>query len=141
MLYGIPKDFKLTGTNDSSTIRRAADHIYPFRVRLVRLLARGDYEEAASWLDEPNSYNEQWSAERIKSVLEEYCRSTNVNVSNPDTVAEIRKPSLVQLEDESGYSFAQDVPLNGRWSDLTAQFEFLRQGEQFKVILQDIHVL
>ena len=49
--------------------------------------------------------------------------------------------SLVEFADGRGYSFEYDLPLSGEWSDLTAQFEFLRRPSGYAVVLHDIHVL
>jgi hypothetical protein len=48
---------------------------------------------------------------------------------------------VVPFKDGSGYSVEHDVPLNGEWSDLTAQFEFVGKSPEFEVILHDLHVL
>ena len=106
-----------------------------------RLLARGAFTEAASRLDEPNSYGERWSAERIQSVVRDYAHSDSVRVADPDAVAGDGRPSLVEFTDGRGYSFDHGVPLGGEWSDLTAQFEFLRRPSGYAVVLHDIHVL
>jgi hypothetical protein len=45
------------------------------------------------------------------------------------------------LQDGTGFQFDYDLPLNGEWSDLTAQFEFLRRSDGYAVVLHDIHVL
>jgi hypothetical protein len=47
----------------------------------------------------------------------------------------------VALSDGSGFSLYHAVPLNGEWSDLTAQFEFLRRPNGLAVVLHDLHVL
>jgi len=106
-----------------------------------RLLARGEFASAVSHLDEPNSYGEWWDAERIQGVLRDFARSEAVPVTDPDTIAGDGHPSLVELADGRGYSFEHDVPLGGEWSDLTAQFEFLRRASGYAVVLHDIHVL
>lgn len=43
--------------------------------------------------------------------------------------------------DDGGYWIDHDMPLNGEWSDLTAQFRFDRVGDRFAVSLQELHVL
>jgi hypothetical protein len=40
-----------------------------------------------------------------------------------------------------GYWLDYDVPLNGQFSDLTAQFEFEPRQEGYAAVLQDLHVL
>ena len=106
-----------------------------------RLLARGAFVEPALRLDEPNSYGERWNAEQIRRALRDYVRSESVQVSDPDTLLGDGRPSLVEFDDGHGYSFEHDVPLGGAWSDLTAQFEFLRRPSGYAVVLHDIHVL
>ena len=106
-----------------------------------RLLAHGDFTDAASRLDEPNSYGERWGAEKIQSVLRDRARSDSVSVADPDTIAGDGRPSLVELADGRGYSFEHDVPFSGEWSDLIAQFEFLHRPSGYAVVLHDIPVL
>jgi hypothetical protein len=45
------------------------------------------------------------------------------------------------FDDGSGYWVNHDVPLNGEYSDLTAQFEFRRRGNALAATLHDLHVL
>ena len=106
-----------------------------------RLLSHGAFGDAVSRLDEPNSYGERWSGEKIQSLLRDYARSETVRVADPDTIAGDGSPSLVEFADGRGYSFEHAVPLGGGWSDLTAHFEFLRRPSGYAVVLHDIHVL
>ena len=106
-----------------------------------RLLAREAFPDAVAHLDEPNSYGEWWDSEKIQSVFRDYARSDSVRVTDPDTLAGDGHPSLTEFIDGRGYSFEHDVPLDGDWSDLTAQFEFLRRPNGYAVVLHDIHVL
>jgi hypothetical protein len=106
-----------------------------------RLLARGEFAGAVSRLDEPNSYGERWDAEKIQSVFRDYANSESVSIADPDTIAGDGHPSVGEFTDGRGYWFEHDVPLGGAWSDLTAQFEFLRRPGGYAVVLHDIHVL
>lgn len=106
-----------------------------------RLLCREAFVDAVARLDEPNTYGQRWSAERIKAALRDYARSDSVRVTDPDSISTEPHSSLVALNDGRGYSFDHDVPLDGRWSDLTAQFDFLRRPDGYAVVLQDFHVL
>jgi len=106
-----------------------------------RLLAQGALADASASLDEVNSYGQRWSAEQIQRVLRDYVRSDSAWVSDPDMLAGDGHPRLVELADGRGFSFDHDVPLGGQWSDLTAQFEFLRRPNGYAVVLHDIHVL
>jgi hypothetical protein len=106
-----------------------------------RLLAHGLIAEAASRIDNPNSYGVCWNAEKIRDALLDYTCSESVLVSDPDLLAGDGRPNLVRLNDGVGFSFEQSVPVNGKWSDLTVQFEFMRLPTGYYVTLHDIHVL
>jgi hypothetical protein len=106
-----------------------------------RLLARGEFDAAAARLDEPDSHGVRWSAQQIRVALRDYARSDSVTVTDPDLIVTPAHSSLVAFRDGRGYSFDHDMPLDGRWSDLTAQFEFQRRPEGYAVVLHDIHVL
>ncbi len=126
-------------------ITLSSDNPAPVLTRFARdwfaLLAKGAFSEAVSCLDEPNSYGQKWSADRIKAVIEEYTGSTSATISDPETLLGDGRPTFYTFDDGRGYSLDHDMPLNGEWSDLTAQFEFLRRPEGYAVVLQDVHVL
>lgn len=105
------------------------------------LLAHGNFAEALTQLDEPNRYGEHWSTEKIEDVLREYARTESVRIAAPDMVPGEAHTNLGEFADGHGYWFDHDVPLDGQWSDLTAQFEFLSHPSGFTVVLHDIHVL
>ena len=48
---------------------------------------------------------------------------------------------VIPYADGSGYAANHDVPLNGAFSDLTAQFEFTWDGPALRIALYDLHVL
>ncbi len=104
-----------------------------------RLLARGQFSQGAAALDEPTSYGERWSAESIQHAIRDY--SPDAIVTDPDSLPPDQHQTLIAFDDGSGYSFDCSVPLDGEWSDLTAQFEFLHCPSGFAVVLQDLHVL
>jgi hypothetical protein len=122
-------------------------------VALVRrwfdLLAEGRFDDACAMLDEPNCYGIRWTPEKIVSVVEHTFRpGSRFRVDHPgprfsrvsETAGDPR-PEVLPLHDGSGFLVDHDVPLNGRWSDLTAQFEFLARGDAFAIVLHDLHVL
>ena len=50
-----------------------------------RLLARGGFADAASRIDEPNSYGERWSAEKIQAIAPRLrSLQSPVRVADPD---------------------------------------------------------
>jgi hypothetical protein len=106
-----------------------------------RLLSRGEFAQAAAALDEPNSYGQLFTAESIRQSLLDYTRGQEVSVTDPDRLPPDPHQSARALTDGSGYSYYCTVPLDGAWSDLTAQFEFLRRADGYAAILHDLHVL
>jgi hypothetical protein len=89
-------------------------------------------------LGAPNSYGTTWTPAAIRKTLADYGAR---EVTPPDTATGKPHSSIVELKDGSGFSYDHDVPLDGAWSDLTAQFEFLRREGEFVVVLHDLHVL
>ena len=104
-----------------------------------QLLSRGDFAAAAASLDEPNSYGERWSGERIQQSIADYAGERPHAISDPALMPRDPYQSVVPFRDGSGFSYNCSFPLGGQWSDLTAQFEFLRRATGFSVILHDIH--
>lgn len=114
------------------------------------LLANGQVAQACAVIDKPNSYGIRWTPEKISDVLsDDFGPGTVFASEHPEgavfaTTSRTKgntKADVVQFRDGSGYSVEHYVPLNGEWSDLTAQFEFLGKPPEFEVILHDLHVL
>src|SRR5690349_9014608 len=98
----------------------------------LRLMAAGRCQEACDMIDVPNCYGITWTPQRIRLTVEEAFgtgsrfRSQHpegIRWSNPDDLVEERQPD-VWPHGHDGYRLDHEVPLNGEWSDLTAQFEF-----------------
>lgn len=106
--------------------------------RWFTALAEHRDAEAVAMITAPNSYGITWTPVSVRAAID---RHGARDVTPPDTATGEPHSSLVALADGSGWSFAHDVPLDGAWSDLTAQFEFLRHGSDFAVVLHDLHVL
>ena len=115
-----------------------------------RLLAADRWDEASAMVDEPNGYGNRWTPLDIRQALDlayaPGCRYRTEHpegpqVSDPDATAGVPHASIVTFQDGSGFSAEHDVPLNGAWSDLTAQFEFLRRPGGLAFIVHDLHVL
>lgn len=115
-----------------------------------RLLAVEGWNEATGMLDEPNGYGIRWTPAEIRRALDlayqPGCRSRIAHpegprFSDPDSAVGVPEADAWALDDGSGYRVDYDVPLNGSWSDLTAQFEFLRRPGGLAIVLHDLHVL
>jgi hypothetical protein len=104
-----------------------------------RLVARGEIDIALAAIDEPTSYGIHWSADSIREALLDY--SPHAIVTDPADLPPDVHQNLFTFTDGTGFAFDCSVPISGQWSDLTAQFEFLRRPYGFAVILQDLHVL
>ena len=125
------------------------EDLITFAARWFDLMAEGRTETALSQLDEPNSYGVSWTEEtmgRLLSSLFGHARYLQKHpegprFSAPDSTAGSPRADVLELNDGTGYSLEHSVPLNGEWSDLTAQFEFLRRETGLAVVLHDLHVL
>lgn len=115
-----------------------------------RLLAEGRWGDACGLLDEPNVYGVRWTPEYIQHALDSAfppgCRfrvahPEGPRFSDPTTASGTPDGDVVAFNDARGYAADHDVPLNGSWSDLTAQFQFLRRPNGLAVVLHDLHVL
>jgi hypothetical protein len=115
-----------------------------------RLLPGGRWDEASGMLDEPNRYGIRWTPQYIRYALDlahgPGCRfrvshPEGPQFTNPDTASGHACADVVAFDDGSGYSADHDVPLSGAWSELTAQFEFLRRPGGLAIVLHDLHVL
>jgi hypothetical protein len=111
------------------------------------LLARADWETALRMIDEPSPHGSSWTREMITALV--------ADTFGPDTrfAAEYGPPMLSDPEsakgdphpnfgrlDAGGFWLDHAVPLNGVFSDLTAQFEFEPRQDGYAVILHDLHV-
>jgi hypothetical protein len=115
------------------------------------LLANGRLEDACARLDEPNHYGTVWTPESIvELVLDTFGPATIFGREHPEgprftsarTAAGRERSSFGTFADGSGCWLEYDVPLNGEYSDLTAQFEFSwRTPGTLAVRLHDLHVM
>lgn len=120
-----------------------------FVAQWFELLAHGDTDAAIARLDEPNCYGITWTAAAIANVLAETFGHARYlqrhpegpRFTTPATAFGRLHVDVTELDDGSGYLVDHDVPLNEEWSDLTAQFEFLRRDSGYAVVLHDLHVL
>jgi hypothetical protein len=117
------------------------------------LMAVGEMQAACDLLDEPRGDGRRWTPELLRESIEidHFGPGTVFSKMHPDGVI-YSDPHAVQsksphrnvvgrLDDGEGYWLDWDLPLNGEWSDLTAQFLFTRSDEGFRVCLYDLHVM
>ncbi|HSK73554.1 MAG TPA: hypothetical protein VK892_17790 [Pyrinomonadaceae bacterium] len=116
----------------------------------MKLLAENRLDEACVMIDEPNCYGIVWTPELIIETVNETFSPDTIFYeyfpegpifTDPYKLPEQKNREVIEFVDKSGYVFEYDIPLNGEWSDLTAQFEFLKRENGYAVILHDLHVM
>lgn len=114
------------------------------------LLGAGGFDEACAALDRPTSYGHRWTPHELQSLLVETLRpESSLSRQHPDGLRFTPAsgavgdphPAFGVFADGSGFWVDHDVPINGAFSELTAQFEFYGRGVSLEVALQDLHVL
>src|SRR5262249_43459999 len=124
------------------------EQLVAFARTWFRLLAQAEWDAALGMLDGPNGYGIKWSRETIIAVVEEtfgpgsrFAAEFGPPVlSDPDSAKGDPHANFGKL-DAGGFWLDHDVPLNGVFSDLTAQFEFEPRPGGYAAILHDLHVL
>jgi hypothetical protein len=127
---------------------RPEDTLIEFVRSWFRLLARGEWAKAIAAIDEPNMYGVRWTRDQITDLVKDtFGAGTRFEAahgapvfSDPDSATGTPHHSFGRLK-AGGFWLDHDVPLNGSYSDLTAQFEFLPRAGGFAVQLHDLHVL
>ena len=136
--------------------QRAADAAVSMIRQWFRLLARDRWEQAIAMIGRPKRYGIGWTVEIVRRAIEvetfgpgtrfRTAHPEGIVYSDPDTMTEPpdfwqKWAGIHHLKDGTGFAIDYPVPLNGEWSDLTAQFSFLRQPGGYEVELEDLHVL
>ena len=114
----------------------------------VDLLVLGDFPGAYSFTRHDAYY--QWTPDLIRQVIEGY------GLPKPHPSGEIYAATeraratgdgprytceFDGLPDSDLAHVSYDLPLNGKWSDLTVTFAVRRDGNEHFLVLQEIHVL
>ena len=123
----------------------------------IALVAAGLFTEAVEMLHVPDRYDEsqRWTTESLQKYVGNYGswdewadgRTWKVTAISTARVPSDRpnfypRADLIRYDaDPHSGSAELDLPLNGEWSDLTAQFEFEPVGEGTGLSLYDLHVL
>ncbi len=115
------------------------------------LLAEGELAEACARLDEPNSYGVTWTPQAILQLVHETFNPETLfgrqhpegpRFTSPRTAVGGERIDVGAFADGSGFWVWYDLPLNGEFSDLTAQLEFLWRGARLLAVrLHDLDVM
>ncbi|EHP40344.1 hypothetical protein OR16_26403 [Cupriavidus basilensis OR16] len=104
-------------------------------------LAQGDWDAAMALIETFNHYGVRWTASDVRRALADYGKGVEPVVTDPRKLIQEPRASVIAFDDGTGYAVDYDLPLDGAWSDLTAQFEFLLSGDKYLATLHDLHVL
>ena len=109
----------------------------------IRLLSNGKFKEAIKQIDAPNSNGFEWSIKSVQRVLEDYVgKGVDFSITDPNEMEGDGRPNLFMFKGLQCFALDINLPINGEWSDLTVQFEFIKKGKgYYSVILNDIKVL
>ncbi|TWT85833.1 hypothetical protein Pla123a_06400 [Posidoniimonas polymericola] len=82
-----------------------------------------------------------WSEEFVGTLSENHFGDGAKGViSDPSGHGDLRVEAY-EFNDGSGFAVDHDLAMNGKRSDFTAQFEFIKSNSGFQIYLTDIHVL
>jgi hypothetical protein len=111
----------------------------------IELLFNNEFEKACYLLDAPESDSDEdpWNATHLKEAFLDYGAIGRMPVINSPYQMDLttEKIDFYEYDDGSGWAVDYDIPLDGEWGDLTAQFSFKRAGNSFIVNLNDVHVM
>ncbi|MCG0031149.1 hypothetical protein KUA17_23215, partial [Vibrio parahaemolyticus] len=125
------------------TIESSQEDLIAFVRDWIDLCASGEAEYAFSFLDEPlDNSRSKWSLEDFEMVRFDHFGDNQLPViTSPLTVTGVLRNDIFEYDNGSGWGVEYDLPLNGVVSDFTLLFDFLKHGEDLKVILDDCHVM
>ena len=132
---------------------RPADDHFKDRIRnWVKLLSQKRFEDAIKLLA-PSPFSDIDTVEEIKICIGLYNRhfvpeyeagriieSLIPGVSDPFAMA-LEGEQFRFHDDEDGIYVLYELPLDGEWSDLSAEFQFIPSGGEYIMALLQIHVL
>jgi hypothetical protein len=138
-------------------LQASDDEILALCREWVELVAAARLEEAIDLLYVPPTYDasQRWTADSLRTYIGNYgswdpwedgreWRITSLlTAAMPAGAADWRPGAEIgHLTNEPRSGWVDlDLPLNGEWSDLTAQFEFAPVEDGLGVSLYDLHVL
>jgi hypothetical protein len=121
------------------SIDATEDEILQFTRRWVALAAEEGFEAAVAELDRNEKVH--WSQALFEELtFDHFDDGSQPIITDPDLVKGLRVDAY-KYNDGSGFAVDHDLPLDGKCSDFTAQFDFRKSGGGYRIVLDDIHVL
>lgn len=112
----------------------------------TKLLSEKKFDEAFNFLDE-SADEKSHSIVNIRMLNEifadYYKHESFPKIENPYLMnMQHERINVYVYDDGSGFAIDYDIPLNGKWSDFTAQFSFKKNLKTvYKIYLTDFHIL
>jgi len=109
----------------------------------VKLCADGNITEAFSLLDAPiDKSRHRWTPEDIKDITYNHFDDEQYPaITDPDKVAGDIRIDIFEYTDGSGWGVEYSLPLNGIVSDFTLMFDFIKDNDSLKIIMDDCHIM
>jgi len=125
--------------NPRPTLTSSDEEIVSFISSWIDHLIRDGYEIAVSQLDDSIQANRQkWTKNEWDQELE--CYGVAPSITPPVDVPDLRT-DVYRYNDGTGFAVDYDLPVNGKRSDHTLQFDFRLIDGRIHVALDDLHVL
>jgi len=125
--------------NPRPTLASSDQEILDFVSSWIDRLIEDGYDMAIALLDDPIEDNRgKWTKEEWDRELESYGEA--VSITSPIEVPDLRT-DVYRYNDGSGFAVDYDLPVNGKRSDHTLQFDFRSTNDGMRVALDDLHVL
>ena len=105
----------------------------------VKLASSQGFEAAIAELDPRPDV--AWSQSLFEELtFDHFGDARQPKITDPEAVSNLRIHAC-RYSDGSGFAVDHDLPLDGKRSDFTAQFDFRKGQNSYTVYLHDIHVL
>ena len=107
----------------------------------LKKVACGPAEEAFAELDEPNRYGLRCTWDQFDAALYDTAGRGRwrMPVTDPDELPRGGHSRFAALPDGSGWSYCTDLPLEGKWSAFTIQFNFYHRDLGYAVVLDVVY--
>jgi hypothetical protein len=117
----------------------------PARRAWLALPAQNQHERALSPLDEPNRYGHWWTAEELRTVLQQRSAGTRPPIAWPlHSAPGKERIQIFDLEARAGHVLEYTAPprlsSSPTWHELAVRFEFRDKAEGFHVALEDFRI-
>jgi hypothetical protein len=121
------------------TVEASAAEILSFAREWVEFAAEHGLRPALAELDQPEKL--PWTEELFKQLtFNHFDDGEHCSITSSAGVDGIRVEAY-EYNDGSGFAVDHDLALNGKRSDLTAQFDFRKDVARYRVYLEAFHVL